>query len=258
MKSNISIALLGRFGGDRRHLARNPAVPPLILAISAALMALLLLANPCRAEGKADCKVAVAALSLPAGSKGLLHWRVAADSATTPLQLSTRYFSKHLKLPGNVIAFYDAPVAAAQSGSPPPEPLLRLTIPAGSKLTYIVLWAEQDANQQVHWRAKVFEAGDWPVGSVKLLNASTEALGISADKKQIRLEGGKNMNLLARDWPASFPMKIYRLEPTGKLIFSSTWRIAPGRRELCLVGTVNGSVTLRSLVELGSNLVSGN
>jgi len=258
MKSNINIALLGRFGGERRHLSLNPAATPLILAAPAALMALLLLAIPCRAEGKTDCKVAVAALSLPAGSTGLVHWRVAADSATTPQQLSTRYFSEQLNLPGNTIAFYDAPVAAAQSGSPPPEPLLRLTIPAGSELTYIVLWAEQDAKRQVRWRAKLLGSGEWPAGSMKLLNASSDTLGISAGKKQVRLEGGKNMDFLARDWPGSFPVKIYQLEPPAKLIFSSTWRITAGRRELCLVGKVNGTVTLRSLMELGPNPAAAN
>ena len=65
---------------------------------------------PCLAQEKQACEVSVAALTLPEDSGGLLHWR-GADTATSPLQLSTRYFSDHMKVASNVIQFYKDPLA---------------------------------------------------------------------------------------------------------------------------------------------------
>lgn len=207
-------------------------------------------AVPLRAQEKQEFKVSVAVLSLPSSKDGLIHWRALADTQTTPLQLSKRYFSEHLKLPSNVIAFYDAPVAAKQTEPPPPEPFHRVTIPAGSKLTYIVLWADKDANQKIKWQSKLITAEEWPDDSMKLLNITSETLGIMANEKPIKLEAGKNINFLARDWDKSFPVKIYSAKNKDKPIFSSTWRISAGRRELCLLSVVNGAVNLKSLMDL--------
>ena len=230
-------------------MKKTNVIRPTLLALAMAC------AFPAQAQKeKTECKVSVAVLSLPASIQGKLHWRATADSASTPLQLSTRYFSKHLKLPGNTIAFYDVPVAATQPDSPPPPvPLLSLTVPEGSKLTYIVLLATKDTNQKMRWRAKQFDSKDWPDDSMKLLNASTETLGIMAGKKKVSLEDGKNMDFLARDWPNSFPIKIYRHETPANLVFSSTWRVSAGRRELCFLGNDNGNLTLRALMDLDQN-----
>jgi hypothetical protein len=246
---------------DMHDTARRDDVPVvrprsnkslLFPAAAAALLGLLLLPLPGRAAEKAVCEVAVAALSLPAGSDGLVHWRAAADSATTPLQLSTRYFSGHLKLQGNVIAFYAAPVAAGQTEPAPPEPLLSLTIPAASKLTYVVLYPEQDANQQVRWRGRLLPASEWQAGSMKVFNASSEPLGISAGRKQLQLAHGKTMDFLATEWKDAFPVKIFRLQPETKLVFSSSWRVAAGRRELCFIANINGRISLKSLLDLAA------
>lgn len=218
--------------------------------LKSCLHALLLCVLPCHADDRQACEVSVAALSLPDGSDGLLHWR-AGNTPTAPLQLSTRYFSERLKLPGNVIQFYKEPLMAGPAPDPPPEPLVTLKIPAGQNLFYIVLSSDLDGNQQPRWRGSLLNAGDWKMGSMKVFNACSEPVGIAAGKKQIRLLQGKTVDFHASDWGNSFPVKIVRLEPEMKTIFSSSWRIAAGRRELCFIGNVNGSVSLRSLMDLG-------
>ena len=45
-------------------------------------------------------------------------------------------------------------------------------------------------------------------------------------------------------------MKIFRLKPETKLLFSSKWRVAAARRELCFIGGNGDSVSQRSLLEL--------
>lgn len=212
------------------------------------LPALMLLVVPCQAADNEGCAVAVAALNLPDNSKGLLHWR-AGDGNTSPLQLSTRYFSERVKLAGGVIRFYQDPVVA-KSDPPPPEPLLTLRIPAETKLVFIVLWSETDENGRTRWRSSLFKAEDWAVGSMKLLNAGSETLAISAGKKRIRLPPGKSMDFPARDWGEAFPVKIFRLETATRPVFSSSWRVTAGRRELCLLVNLNGSISLRSLLDL--------
>jgi len=215
------------------------------------LHALMLLIVPCEADEKQGCEVAVAALSLPDGSGGLLHWRVG-DAPTSPLQLSTRYFSERLKLPGNIISFYQDPVAAGQTEPPPPEPLLTLRIPAGQKLVYIVLWSEADENNQTSWRGSLFSGADWKASSMRVLNACSEPLGLTAGEKRMRLPGGKSVDFHARDWGKAFPVKIFRLEPETRPVFSSTWRVTAGRRELCFIVNRSGAVSLRSLLDLGA------
>jgi hypothetical protein len=219
-------------------------------ALAACLHVLLLSEVPCHADDKQAREVSVAALGLPEGSDGMLHWR-AGNTPTTPLQLSTRYFSERLKLPGDTILFYKDPVLAGPVRNPPPEPLVALKIPAGQKLVYIVLSSESDEDQKPRWRGSLLNAGDWKSGSMKVFNASSEPVGIAAGKKQIQLLQGKSVDFHASDWGDSFPVKIFRLKPEMKTIFSSSWRVAADRRELCFIGNVNGSVTLRSLMDLG-------
>jgi hypothetical protein len=208
---------------------------------------------PCalgRAADTTSCEVSVAALSLPAGSDGMVNWR-AADEATTPLQLSTRYFSERLMLPGNIIQFFKDPVPEGKSDSPVPAPLITMRIPPGTKLAFVVVWSEPDGNHgPEHWKGTVFRGEDWKASSMKVLNACSETIGIIADKKQIKLSQGSSMEFMAQDWNNAFPVKIYRSKPETKLVFSSTWRVSAGRRELCFIGSANGAVTLRSLMDL--------
>jgi hypothetical protein len=190
-------------------------------------------------------------LTLPEDSGGLLHWR-GADTATSPLQLSTRYFSDHIKVASNVIQFYKDPLAAKPTQQPLPVPLISVTIPAGQKLVYIVLWSELDQARTVRWHSSLVSASDWAESSMKVFNACAEPIGILADKKQTKLLNGKSMDFSAGDWKEAFPVKIFRLQPETKLIFSSSWRVSPGRRELCFIGSNNGSISLRSLMDLAA------
>jgi hypothetical protein len=220
------------------------------ILLATCLHAVFWLCAPCRAQEKTSCEVSVAALSLPAGSDGVVHWR-AGDEATSPLQLSTRYFSGRVKLPGNIIRFFKDPVPEGKSDSPLPAPLITMRIPPETKLAYVVLWSEPDENNGPgRWKGTVFRGEDWKASSLKVLNASSETIGLIADRKQIKLAQGKAMDFLARDWNKAFPVKIYRSKPVTKLVFSSTWRVSGERRELCFIGGSSGAVTLRSLMDL--------
>jgi len=127
-----------------------------------------------------------------------------------------------------------------------------LKIPAGQKLVYIVLSSEQDEKQQTRWLGNTLGAADWKESSLKLFNASSESLGIIAGKKRIQLPQGKAVDFHAGEWSQSFPVKIVRLQPELKTVFSSTWRVSEGCRELCFIGNANGrgSIKIRSLLEL--------
>jgi hypothetical protein len=223
--------------------------------VAACLSALLF---PLRSSHAAEaCEVAVAALTLPDESTGLVHWRTGA-TATTPLQLSTRYFSERVKLPDNVIQFYEKPVLAGPAQDPPLEPFVSLKIPAGQKLVYIVLSADQDENHTVRWRGNLLNAQEWRAGSLKVFNACSEPVGISAGTKNIRLNQGKSVDFHAAEWGGeSFPVKISRLQPEMKTLFSSSWRVVAGRRELLFIGNANGAISLRSLMDLGANPSGG-
>lgn len=216
--------------------------------LGALVPALGLLVTLGQAQDKAACDVAVAALTLPDDSSGLLHVR-AAESATSPLQLSTRYFSERVKLPGLVIQFFKDPVAATPA-TPAPVPLLTLQIPAATKLAYAVLWSETDEMRKSVWKGRVFNAKDWDQSSLKVFNATAESIGLQAGAKQILLLQGKSTDFPARDWGEPFPAKIFQLQPERKCIFSSTWRVTAGNRELCFIYKANNAVSLRSILEI--------
>ena len=205
----------------------------------------------CRAQDASACEVAVAALSLPADSTGLVYVSTG-KSATAPLQLSTRYFSERVKAPSNVLQFFKDPSAANKDVRPPPVPLLALQIPADTKLAYAVLWAETAAPQQAIWQGRVFSAKDWNNSSLKVLNATSEQIGINAGKKQILLLAGKSTDFPSREWNDPFPVKIFQLKPATKCVFSSTWRVTAGRRELCFIFNTNHAISLRSIMEMSS------
>lgn len=219
------------------------------IPVAACLQALLLLISPCRAADERNCEVAVAALSLHGDSTGLVHWREG-DAATVPLQLSTRYFSKRLKLRGGAIRFYKDPVLKAPDQASIAEPLVSMKIPPGTKLAYVVLWSETDNDNQARWQGRLLNAKDWDAGSMKVFNASSEPLGITAGKKRIKLPEGKSVDFHAREWSKAFPVKIFRLQPELKTVFSSSWRVTDKRRELLFIGGTNGSVSFRSLIDL--------
>jgi len=221
------------------------------LVLAACVHVLLLPVSPCVAKENPVCEVKVAALTLPDNADGLLHWRTG-NTATVPLQLSTRYFSESVKLPGNIIQFYEKPVLAGPAKESLPEPLVTLRIPAGHNLVYIVLSSDLDENQKPRWRGNMLNSADWKTGSMKVFNACPEPVGITAGTKKIQLNQGKSVDFHAGEWGGEvFAVKIFRLQPELKTIFSSSWRVAAGRRELCFIGSANGSISLRSLMDLG-------
>jgi hypothetical protein len=225
----------------------NPpnSLPARFARLTAMMIPLLAL----QAAAQESREVSVAALSLPAGADGLLHWREA-EAASVPLQLSTRYFSEPVKLAGNAIRFYGAPVPAGPALPDAPAPLLTMTFPAEMKRGYLVLWSEPDAQQEPRWKGMLVNATEWKAGSMKVINACNEPIGIEAGEKRLKLLPGKSLDFPAAQWREPFPVKVSRLEPALKTLFSSTWRISPERREICFVGNLNGSITLRSLLEL--------
>jgi hypothetical protein len=214
----------------------------------ALLSALVVLTSSGRAQDKAGCEVTVAALTLPGDSGGLLHVRTS-EAATTPLQLSTRYFSARVKLPGKVIQFFKDPVAAKPAGQAP-APLLTLQIPAETRLAYAVLWTETNETQTPVWKGRVLDAKDWDRSCLIVFNATTEAIGIRAGAKQILLEPGKSVDFPSRLWSEPFPAKIYQLQPEQKAIFSSTWQVSAGSRELCFIYRANDAFSLRSVLDI--------
>lgn len=220
--------------------------PPVVLAC---LHAFLFLVLPCVGQDRPACEVSVAALSLPPGADGLLHWRDG-EAATNPVQLSTRYFSERLKLKGGVIRFYEQPVAKEQTDPPPPEPVISLKLPAGARLVYIVLWSDTGEDKKAAWRGSVLNAADWKENSMKVVNACQVPLGITAGQKRLQLLPGKPTDFHARDWKEAFPVKIFLLKPEVKPVFSSTWRVSAGRRELCFIASLNGAISIRSLIDL--------
>lgn len=211
--------------------------------------AVLLSCLSCFGQQGKTCEVAVAALSLPDGSEGLLHWRVG-DAATVPLQLSTRYFSERLKVPVGRIGFHAEPVPEALPT--PPEPLVSLGIPADARLAFIVLWAETKADGGIRWRGSLLQGTDWKDSSLRLMNATAEDLGIQAGDERVRLAGGKSMDFPARRWEEAFPVKIFRMQPEMREVFSSTWRVAAGRRELCFIFEKGDALQFRSLLDLAA------
>ena len=221
--------------------------------ISILISVLVLLFTP-EVRGQAargGVELTVAALALPDESTGLVHWSAGAP-ATTPLQLSTRYFSERVKVSGNLVRFYQDPVTPGSAGDDPPQPLVAVKIPANTALAYVILWAAESEGGGSEWKAMLMRGEDWKADSLKVLNGSAGPVGIEAGKKRMQLRDGRHLDFMARDYGDAFPVKIYRLEPETKLVFSSTWRVAAGRRELCFLTGEGDSVSLRSLMDLAA------
>lgn len=195
-------------------------------------------------------ELSVAALSLPGESTGLVHWR-SSNAGTKPLQLSVRYFSERIELESNFIEFYTEPIDAATADEPP-APFLRMRIPEGRGTVYLVISGDLDDENNTRWRGNMLNGNDWKAGSMKVFNAFESPLGIVADgKNPIQIAAGSSVDLHARDFDETgFPVRIYRLEPERRVVFSSKWRVAEDRRELLFIGNNQGRLTLRALMEL--------
>ena len=197
-------------------------------------------------------ELSVAALSLPGESTGLVHWR-SSNAVTQPLQLSVRYFSERIELESNVIEFFAEPLDPS-TAIEPPEPFLRMRIPDGRDKVYLVITGHLDEENNTLWRGNMLDGREWKAGSMKVFNAFESPLGIVADGKDpIRIDAGGSVDFHARDHDrAGFAVRIYRLEPERRVVFSSKWRVAEDRRELLFIGNNQGRLTLRALIDLGS------
>ncbi|MCF7733944.1 MAG: hypothetical protein K9N23_19810 [Akkermansiaceae bacterium] len=216
-------------------------------AISTILSVLAAISCAARsAEEKPASLAAIGALSLPREADGMVHLRVGAG-ASVPLQLSLRYFTAPLKVSGGVLQLFKEPVPA-QPPLSPPSPLLTVHLPETTKLAYVVISVAPDAQGIAVWRARVLDAENWPEDSLKLFNATDAALGVEIAGKRLMLLAGKTVNYRAADHPESFPVGIYQFEPRSNKIFSSIWRVSASQRELCVLFSQNGGISLRSLM----------
>lgn len=212
------------------------------------LITIGLLTPLCIAQDKPTCSVSIAALNLPAGSTGQIHIRDT-ETSTKPLQLSTRYFSERIELKRNLIQIYKD---ALIENSPDAVPLLTLEIPAETREAYVALWIETDDKNQSIWKGQVFDSKDWIPNSLKVVNFTTDQLGISADSKEILLEPGKSADFPSSEWPKSFTAKIYQTKPEKKNLLSSTWQVSTSNRELCFIYNIKNRVSLRSIMDIAT------
>jgi hypothetical protein len=194
--------------------------------------------------------LSVAALSLPDSSSGELHWNSGKEYVTEPMQLSKRYFSKPIELKANVVRFFDAPIEKLPPNAPPPTPLFTITIPPDIKEAYAIVLGSSGAGTNQSWRYTIVDGKDWEKGTLRVLNASNSEVGMIYPGEKLKLQPGKHIEFKDSDWEDPFPVKIVQFEPVAKLVFSSTWRVSKGRREICFLSKKGDSIALRSLLVL--------
>jgi hypothetical protein len=202
------------------------------------------------AEDKPGAQAAIGALTLPADADGLVHLRTG-EGATVPLQLSLRNFSTPLKLPTGRFQLFGSPVA---NKTTPPAPLLTVALPEGVNTAFVMVWATNDLQGKSVWQSKVIDAATWPADTLKLINASVAPLGIAAADKRLRLTTVGAIDFPADKWKDPFPVEIFRLAPVTKSVFSSTWRVSAGQRELCVILGEGDGILIRSLIAQGQSL----
>lgn len=210
----------------------------------------ILLSAVLAAQDKPSSQVTMAALTLPADADGLVHLQTG-EGDTVPLQLSLRNFSTPLKLPTGRFRLFESPVAEKTT---PPAPLLSVTLPKGVKDAFVMVWTLNDSQGKTVWRSKVIDAASWPANTLKLINASATPLGIAAADKRLRLTTDGTIDFPADQWKDPFPVEIFRLAPVSKSVFSSTWRVSAGQRELCVILGEDDGILIRSLITQGQSL----
>lgn len=199
----------------------------------------------------APIQVMVGALALPSDSDGLLQLRTS-ESESKPLQLSTRYFSEPMSIDVPSFELYATPL-----GKTPPlaTPLLKLPIPQNATSCIIVIWNAASADKPSALAGRVFPTSDWAAGSMLLMNAATTPIGIQAGTTKQMLKPGAKLSFPGKNPEEDMPVKMFIEDPKApgkaKIIFSSVWKIASTRRELCVIhsGARPDSVEVRSLLE---------
>lgn len=196
--------------------------------------------------------ISIAALSLPGSSSGELHWNCGDEYVTEPVQLSKRYFSKPIELKSNIVRFFEEPIVKRLPNAPLPQPLLTITLPPDTKEAFVVILAGGNSEGDESWRYLTLDGNDWDAGTLRVVNASKVELGMLYPGEKLKLQPGKHVDFKQDDWNEAFPIKIVQLEPVAKLVFSSTWRVSKGRREICFLSRKNGSgsISLHSLLVL--------
>ena len=95
----------------------------------------------------------------------------------------------------------------------------------------------------------MFDGADWPRDCLKLVNATPGDLGIIAAAKKSRLQPGHSVNYSANEWPVPFPVRIVQLARPEQVMFSSTWRVSAGQRELCVLLGSGDTLEVRTLID---------
>jgi hypothetical protein len=200
-------------------------------------------------------QVSIAAMSIAGDSTGMVHWR-SLNVSTQELQLSTRYFSDRLQLESRTLEIYEEAFDPTQVEGDAQAPMVSVTIPANMQMAFVILWYSENRELGSRWRANVFSGDDWVHGTLKILNVRSEPIHMLAGEKPIRIAAGGSANLSVRDFSRPFPVQIFRPSGERKRIFSSTWRVSSGRRELCFIAGEGDSVSFRSLIDLSSRAPS--
>lgn len=205
----------------------------------------------CPAVAKSQkINMSIAALSLPGSSSGVLHWNCGDDYVTQPVQLSRRYFSEPIELKSNIVRFFEEPIVKLLPNAPIPKPLLTVTLSPETKEAFVILLAGENSEGDELWRHVSVDGNDWRSGTLRVVNASKAEVGMLYPGKKLKLLPGRHVDFKEDDWNEAFPIKIVQFEPVAKLVFSSTWLVSKGRREICFLSNERGSIALRSLLVL--------
>ena len=191
------------------------------------------------------------------------------------LQLSTRYFSKPVKISpdsNNTIYLTSATVAANatitdKTTSQPnqedsialhPRPLAKLSLPNKNSTHYhIILIPNPDApkgkpsSSKLPYKAIAIPSQKIPRGGMIVFNVTPQIIAIRLkENKTIKLNPGKFHLFKGTNPPSSQAIAIFQPSKDERSnqwekIFSSHWRVHPHRREFCIISPNNHNKGLK-------------
>lgn len=209
----------------------------------------LLLARGNCAHAK-SAEISLAAVQLPEGHDGNIKIKTGAESSQN-IQLSTRYFSAPVEIKADTaLTLYNAKDDPATT--PPFIQGIQLT--EGERY-FGILTVEngKNAQEQKAFKLTLIPITKWPQGSIYIANTSSQKLVMEYDKNRQVLDKKASTVIKAENPARSVSVKIAEVDQNDKsrlkLIFTSTWRISPVRREFCMIYLHNGRIRLRSLME---------
>ncbi len=198
-------------------------------------------------------EISLAVIQLPEGHDGKIKFKTGAESFQD-IQLSTRYFSASIVVEeGTSLSLYNA------KDDPTKTPAFIQTRKISEGGRYFgILTIENDKENKGDVAPPVFKLRlipitNWPQGSIFVVNATSKKLVMEYDEKR-QVLGEEATTVIKAENPArSVPIKIAGVDENDKsrlrLIFTSTWRISPIRREFCFFYLHNDRIRLRSLME---------